>query len=403
MGTMVRQVVQILVLGFVLRLVVFTSFPGVSASLDEQVEVTTAISSYKRLEEGLFQYMYGSNSHGSICYQSPLLISLFSLFPSQLWVDVAYSATDVFIAACLATVAEKLNRKHAGRAVQGYIVAAFYLLNPYTLMSSLARSTNTFSNAAIAGSLMAAVSARPYQSMYMLSLASVLSIYPLYLLPPMLLLSWEFSSGKNSQPITGMAKYAGFFLCSCGLFLGLAHQVSGSMELISNSYEAIWYLKELSPNIGLWWYFFTEMFDYFRPFFIGVFQLFIACFSVPITIRFKNDAVFAVTALSCLITIFKPYPEIGDVGFYFALLALNRSILKLLRYSWATILALLYVSLLGPTFYHLWVYLGSGNANFFFAITLVYAIAMTNHLSDILWAAIRYEYDGGKNPNLSQI
>lgn len=30
---------------------------------------------------------------------------------------------------------------------------------------------------------------------------------------------------------------------------------------------------DLTPNVGMWWYFFNEMFDHFRPFFRGVFQV----------------------------------------------------------------------------------------------------------------------------------
>lgn len=40
-----------------------------------------------------------------------------------------------------------------------------------------------------------------------------------------------------------------------------------------------WFLRhslsvsDLTPNVGLSWYFFTEMFDHFRKFFTGVFQV----------------------------------------------------------------------------------------------------------------------------------
>jgi hypothetical protein len=32
-------------------------------------------------------------------------------------------------------------------------------------------------------------------------------------------------------------------------------------------------VSDLTPNVGVWWYFFTEMFDHFRNFFVGVFQV----------------------------------------------------------------------------------------------------------------------------------
>lgn len=40
-------------------------------------------------------------------------------------------------------------------------------------------------------------------------------------------------------------------------------------------------LPDLTPNPGLWWYFFTEMFDHFRPFFLMV-------FSVRPSVKFKQ-------------------------------------------------------------------------------------------------------------------
>lgn len=32
-------------------------------------------------------------------------------------------------------------------------------------------------------------------------------------------------------------------------------------------------VSDLTPNVGMWWYFVTEMFDHFRPFFLGVFHV----------------------------------------------------------------------------------------------------------------------------------
>jgi phosphatidylinositol glycan class U len=48
---------------------------------------------------------------------------------------------------------------------------------------------------------------------------------------------------------------------------------------------------------------------------------------------------------------------------------------------------------LGPAFYHLWIYAGSGNANFFYAITLVWSLGLSIILGDSLYAALRDELD----------
>jgi phosphatidylinositol glycan class U len=55
--------------------------------------------------------------------------------------------------------------------------------------------------------------------------------------------------------------------------------------------------------------------------------------------------------------------------------------------------AILYASVLGPAFYHLWVYAGSGNANFFYAITLVWSLGLSIILGDSMYAALRDELE----------
>jgi GPI-anchor transamidase subunit U len=46
---------------------------------------------------------------------------------------------------------------------------------------------------------------------------------------------------------------------------------SGLYLAEAGSYRIL--LPDLTPNPGLWWYFFTEMFDDFRPFFLMVFSV----------------------------------------------------------------------------------------------------------------------------------
>jgi GPI-anchor transamidase subunit U len=46
-------------------------------------------------------------------------------------------------------------------------------------------------------------------------------------------------------------------------------------------------VPDLTPNVGLWWYFFTEMFDHFRSFFLMVFTAIVIIGTIPITIKFQ--------------------------------------------------------------------------------------------------------------------
>jgi len=55
--------------------------------------------------------------------------------------------------------------------------------------------------------------------------------------------------------------------------------------------------------------------------------------------------------------------------------------------------ALLYATFLGPAFYYLWIYAGSGNANFFYAITLVWSLGLTLVVTDLVYAALVDEFE----------
>lgn len=64
-----------------------------------------------------------------------------------------------------------------------------------------------------------------------------------------------------------------------------------------------------------------------------------------------------------------------------------------MRYTFFAGSTILYSSLLGPAFYHLWIYAGSGNANFFYAITLVWSLGLSILLADTVFAALRDEWE----------
>jgi GPI-anchor transamidase subunit U len=64
-----------------------------------------------------------------------------------------------------------------------------------------------------------------------------------------------------------------------------------------------------------------------------------------------------------------------------------------MRYTFFAGSALLYASFLGPAFYHLWIYAGSGNANFFYAITLVWSLGLTVIVADSVYAVLRDEIE----------
>jgi len=165
--------------------------------------------------------------------------------------------------------------------------------------------------------------------------------------------------------------------------------VTGGWGWVRNTWGAGFLLPDLTPDPGLWWYFFTEMFDYFRPFFLMVFSLHLVIYVAPLCIKFQHDPLYAAFLLLGVIGIFKPYPTLSDPGLFLSLIALFPEIYPYLRYAIVTSLLHLHAFLLLPLFHHLWIGTGTGNANFFYASTLVFGIANGFSLLDCVWAGLR--------------
>lgn len=67
---------------------------------------------------------------------------------------------------------------------------------------------------------------------------------------------------------------------------------------------------------------------------------------------------------------------------------LGRSLLTDLRHPLFSLTVHLYTSILLPLLHSLWLLTGSGNANFFYAATMVYGLNATLALADVLTAVI---------------
>jgi phosphatidylinositol glycan class U len=231
--------------------------------------------------------------------------------------------------------------------------------------------------------------------MFAIAFASYLSIYPLLLLPPLILLCYDRQkSNKRTESLAGFAlgnvTAVGGSIYS---LLQLSALVTGSWEFVLSTYGVQLLLPDLTPNVGLWWYFFIEMFDSFRNFFLGVFWLHLSSYVGGLTIRIRRQPLFVLTMLLSIFAIFKPYPSISDTSLFLALLPLYRHVFPLMRYTFVESSIVLYATLLGPAFYYLWIYAGSGNANFFYAITLVWSLGWSLLLADMLYAVLRDEWE----------
>ncbi len=288
-----------------------------------------------------------------------------------------------------------LSRRRRDSAPDKTLTRDSFLFNPFTIASCVGRSTSVFTTCAILHAIAKAVSGQSLGAVVALSFASYLSMYPLLLLPPLILLCYDRQLPDRAVKSVAQfgAQNTAVAAVVLAILFGMSFLVTGSWEFLASTYGVQLTLSDLTPNVGLWWYFFIEMFDSFRSFFLAVFWLHLSSYVGALCVRIRRQPLVVLMLLLGIFAIFKPYPSISDTSLFLALVPLYRHVFPLMRYTFVIAAVVMYASFLGPAFYHLWVYAGSGNANFFYAITLVWGLGLSLLVCDLTFAVLRDEWE----------
>jgi phosphatidylinositol glycan class U len=174
-------------------------------------------------------------------------------------------------------------------------ISNLYLMNPLSIAACIGLSSGLFSNFFTLLALSGAIQNKPTRSMLSLALSTYLSFYPIVFLPICLVLL----SKKRQASL--------MFLFFCTLFLMASYALIGSWNFLESTYGVLITVSDLTPNIGLYWYFFIEVFETFKLFFICLFQFVIFIFIIPTTIRFYKHPLFTMYVLATILAILKPY------------------------------------------------------------------------------------------------
>ncbi|ORY32832.1 putative cell division cycle protein 91 [Naematelia encephala] len=367
--------------GAVLRLALFalTSLPS---KLQHRPELVSPLTTFRSLSEGVFLYKHDTNPYdGGVFHQSPIYLGLFSFFipvtsPSftaLLWV-FADLASAVFVSEIW------LSRKPLGKEDhRKTLLVAWSLFNPYGLLTCLARSTSTLDNTLLLMAISRVASGKTYTAGILLGLSMHTSLYPVLLLPAFLMLS----TATKQRAVQLIVFFSAIILPA------LASTSAFSTVWLRQTWGSILAVPDLTPNVGMWWYFFTEIFDHFRHFFLGVFQLHIVIYVAPICLRFRHDPLIAILVLAGVLGTWKSYPTLGDTAVWACLLGCFPEIVSNLRHPLFTLTVHLYTSILLPLLHSLWLLTGTGNANFFYAATMVYGLNASLAIVDVVGAAMR--------------
>ncbi|ELW69580.1 Phosphatidylinositol glycan anchor biosynthesis class U protein [Tupaia chinensis] len=187
-------------------------------------------------------------------------------------------------------------------------------------------------------------------------------------------------------------EYAMMYVGSLVVIVCLSFFLLSSWDFIPAVYGFILSVPDLTPNIGLFWYFFAEMFEHFSLFFVCVFQINVFFYTIPLAIKLKEHPIFFMFIQIAIISIFKSYPTVGDVALYMAFFPVWNHLYRFLRNIFVLACIIIVCSLLFPVLWHLWIYAGSANSNFFYAITLTFNVGQILLISDYFYAFLRREY-----------
>uniref|UniRef100_A0AAR5QCT8 Phosphatidylinositol glycan anchor biosynthesis class U protein n=1 Tax=Dendroctonus ponderosae TaxID=77166 RepID=A0AAR5QCT8_DENPD len=400
--------VTLLVIAAVLRYLLMTSkYQGIIAN---HVTISTPLNSWKRVLEGSFLFSKDINPYdGDRLHEMPLAVKFYQMvyecmFKNVYFMFIAFDlGTGVLLYFATKRYAKLFLEEHQEKGrfpkdVQKYLpredfpdkvtiyVLMSILFNPYSLLGCVGFSTMGIHNFFLSLFIFGMVFGNVLISSFALAICSCVSLYPVILILPLIT---YFAKVHKSQ--LKAASVAVSFIAFLILITWCNTKLS--FNFAANVYGFILSVPDLQPNIGLFWYFFTEMFDHFRELFIYSFQINATIlYLVPLSIRFRNTPFVLTVALLFLIAIFKSYPCSSDLGFALSLLPNFLHLFSFCQQGFVVGVILLITSSLAPVLWHLWIYNASANANFYFGVTLAYAIAQIFLVTDILFAQTKWEF-----------
>lgn len=365
-------------IAFFFRLFLIIFVPQIHNVLSQRVEISTRLTSIRTMKEAIFLLKNSIPLYDIPCMPSPILVWTMSWIPMFLY-GILYIIIDMITAIGFHELARyESTPKHA------LIVVSIYLMNPLLWLSTLAQSNTLWPHIAIVWSLVFANRGIVFLSIGLMLFASSLNLYSILLLLPL-----YYYIKKNAN--ISLLYYISTCIIWTSFYTSSSFLLSNSnLSFLQSCYGCILQVKDLTPNIGLYWYMFIEIFKEFRTLFLFVFQSTIFFYTIPLGFKYaKQDPFFLIAILLAIYGMFQPYPNISDVGFYLVFIAFFKNAFRYI-YSklFITVNAFLYGLLMMPVFFYYWIYQGSGNSNFYYVGTLVVTGAQILFVWDFMRAKI---------------
>jgi len=144
------------------------------------------------------------------------------------------------------------------------------------------------------------------------------------------------------------------------------------------------------PNMGLHWYFFVQMFDRFRPYFVVFINGVPSMFLIPLMIRLHRYPSAFVASVQLLWAIYRPINTVQTLTLALHLVLLNpRTIVRMKNPSLVSIFALPVPILLFVTFHRMWLVTGNGNPNYIYFQCVAYCVFVSIITIEFIGASVK--------------
>ncbi|XP_037957745.1 phosphatidylinositol glycan anchor biosynthesis class U protein [Teleopsis dalmanni] len=406
---MQMKVLLLFIGGGILRYLFSTS--RIAKPFIERNEISTPLNAFKRVQEGIYLHKNGIDPYtgdivhetpvvllalGNIVTKAPELVPLLYIFLDLFTAFILYNASKNYIRkkyleqleeeSKYAPDADELKLHLQDEELIPFYVLLAYLFNPMSVLSCSALTSAVFSNLLLALTLWCLNKHLFLPCLVLLSLETMRNLYPIVLLSPIIMV---FANRSKYKAIGIVLLFGIFFF---GVML-LNYSIMKSWNFLDGTLGFIFFYRDLQPNIGLFWYFFTEMFEHFRIMFLITFQMnATVLYLIPLTMKMRKEPFLLATILIALISIFRSYPCLGDVGLYLALLPLWRTCWKFMAHKFLVFCMVLVTLSLLPALWYLWIHAGSANANFYFGVTLALSSGQIFLITDLLFAYVKRQF-----------
>lgn len=360
-----------------------------TTALARRVELTSAIDAVRRSVEGahLKTVEHKSPYDGSAFHGHPMVCAIVARVaggdPGSLALAFAWIAVDGIALAFLCALASKVTTRTNDVAR----VCAMYVVNPINAAALVARSNACVGRAFAYGGAFAASQGNAALAGCAFAMAVEMNPHVIVMFPALALMC----SREDKRRWATLA--AAFAATHGAAFVAMGDDFS---KWWSSAVMFAIRSEDQSPNLGLHWYLFTTMFDQFREFYVVAANAAPLALAVPLAYRFAHRPLTALVLSLMAATMYAPYPTLSDVVTYLSLLSVitvDEGGNPLVHMKCGVLIAggFLYVALLSPITWYMWIHTRVANANFYYAITLVFALTQLVLMGQIVTSVAAFD------------